>query len=249
MPVGFAIGAAGVVAAFMAIRAEDWKKAEKAFWIVIITVLWVLDVHNINREQQAHFKEQKALSDSLSDTQVKVSTAIDQLKAVAEMQQKTNDVATENLNQITGGDSYVYFDCTQVMGPAEIAINGLPKGAMLSNCIYHFVGKYPLQFHVSVEGPLGRWEVEYGKMQPRELGRGREALGLIFFPDNPYHFNITINASNGIYFQNVIFRKVGDKWGWASRLYKYGGAKQRLMKEFHSPEFPEKLMDADWDKI
>lgn len=97
MPVGVAIGAAGLVAAFMTVRDRHWKAAEKFFWIVIIGCLWAMDSNNIVREQKLHDAEQKTISTSLRDTQAKLD---------------------ETQKQLTGGDSYCYIDFTRyVDGP------------------------------------------------------------------------------------------------------------------------------------
>lgn len=142
MPVGFAIGAAGVVAAGMTLRDGRWKAVEKFLWIVIISGLWVTDVHNIFREQKTHDAEQKVISDSLKDTQIKLanaqdrladtqsklSAAISQLDVISRNEGKTLELTTENQNQLTGGDSFCYIDFTHFVDGPRL-ING---------------GKYPL---------------------------------------------------------------------------------------------------------
>jgi len=88
MQVGIAIGAAGVVAAYMTLRDGKWKGAEKFLWIVIIAVLWAIDVHNIFREQRIHDEQQKSISAKLEDTQTKLAMTVGQLETIAEEQKK-----------------------------------------------------------------------------------------------------------------------------------------------------------------
>jgi hypothetical protein len=142
MPVGFAIGAAGVVAAGMTLRDGRWKAVEKFLWIVVITGLWAMDANNIFREQKTHDTEQKAVSNSLkvtqdkldvaqgklADTQSELSSAIKQLDVISRSQGKTLALTTENQKQLTGGDSYCYIDFTHFVDGPRL-ING---------------GKYPL---------------------------------------------------------------------------------------------------------
>lgn len=138
MPVGFAIGAAGVVAAGMTIRDGHWKAVEKFLWIVIVSALWAMDVHNIFREQRTHIVEQKAVSDSLKDTQFKLtdaqkklSAAISQLDIISKNQEKTLELTTENLNQLTGGGGFCYIDFTHfVVGPRLINAGKYPLHAI-----------------------------------------------------------------------------------------------------------------------
>jgi hypothetical protein len=135
MPVGFAIGAAGVVAATMTVRDGRWKVVEKFLWIVIIAGLWAMDVHNIFREQKTHDAEQKLITDSLkdtqgkladaqgrlADTQNKLSAAISQLDVINQNQGKTLNLATDNLNQLTGGKSWIEIMPSRTAVP----LNGL----------------------------------------------------------------------------------------------------------------------------
>jgi len=138
MPVGFAIGAAGVVAAGMTLRDGHWKAVEKFLWIVIVSALWGMDAHNIFREQETHDTEQNAMSDSLKDTQVKLgetqsklSAAISQLDVISKNQSKTLELTTENLNQLTGGGDFCYIDFTHfVDGPRLINAGRYPLHAI-----------------------------------------------------------------------------------------------------------------------
>lgn len=109
------------------------------------------------------------------------------------------------------------------------------------------MGHYPLNHvFVSTDGPLGRLpQIDYGTIFPDEIGKSRPILQLKLSPDKPKQFfNVFISASNGSYVQTIYFKKTGDKWLWASRLFKHG--KKRPIREWATPGFPTEL-NTEWE--
>jgi hypothetical protein len=171
-------------------------------------------------------------------------------QTVAEMK-GLNVSSQKAINLITGGDSYIYFECAApIGGPTEIDSPGAPKGVMGATCWSVLVGSYPLQAHATFFGPMGMREIEYGTIYPHELGRPRPGFSLMFYPaESKGPFTISITAANGNYSQSFIVRKIGEKWLWGAHLYKYMGNKAKLIKVFGAPGFPRELLNADWNKL
>jgi hypothetical protein len=179
------------------------------------------------------------LTNSIQQSQNHFATTMDSMKGL--------------WSETTGGNGYIYFEISPVMGPIESAnIPGfqLPNGLMVSNINLRVFGTYPLHnVYVATFGPLG-WlpGIDYGTVFPGEIGRPRQGLELRFRPDKPkQRFNLLINTSNGSYSQDILFLRIGDKWLWASHLYK--GRTKKPLRVWAVPGFPEKDLQADWYKF
>jgi hypothetical protein len=116
---------------------------------------------------------------------------------------------------------------------------------VVATAIPHFVGKFPLHnVFVAPFCPMG-WlpNVDYGTIFPSEMERPRQGIYLQFPPDLPerdLHCALSINTSNGSYFQWVRFVKQGAKWTWASRFSKYGS--KQIKRQFSGPDFPKEQL-------
>lgn len=265
---GYAIGVLAVLAAVMSLHIEarvQWW--DKSVWMLLMGAFLVLEFKAINEDRriqdETHRNELAAQAKANQNTittilntaneqsaqnQRQFKQTLDQMKGVATTSQHA-------LNFMTGGDSYLDFGCTDIVGPSEIALQGLPKGVMVGSCIPELHGQFPLQVHVSMfgPGPMGRWERDYGTVYPLELGKSREGLTLMFYPEDKKVavFVVLITTSNGNYGQTIIVKKVGARWLWASRYYKHEGNKTKLIRTFSAPGFPAELLDehSDWDKL
>jgi hypothetical protein len=256
-----AIGLLAAGAVVVAVRTEYLSRSEKIGWIVVAFFLFLVEmriVTNDRAEQQAAFEEAR-YEESLSFKRALLDS---ELKFEATM--KRSDAITQGLTEATeletGGKSYMCFaigepNLLRGVDGSHFARIGIrydkPIDIMSASAIGGIVGKYPLHnVFVSVIGPLGRVaDIDYGTIAPNELGRPREFAYLEFFPDKKrQYFHITINASNGNYYQNVLFLKLDGKWVWGSRLYKGGSAKGKLVRIWIGKGFPKNYSDADWFK-
>jgi hypothetical protein len=243
---GYAIGGLAVLAALMSIH-PDIQPGHKVVWMLLIGLFLFIEFRAIDKDRtefadaEADRRQQEnkqfqhiadTLTDSIQQSQNQFATTMDSMKGL--------------WSEATGGNSYLYFEISDVGGPVgELEVPGLMKGAMIANAIPHFVGTYPLHnVYVSTFGPL-KWlpGIDYGTVFPGEIGRPRQTITLQFLPDKPrQRFNLWINTSNGSYSQDIL-------WLWASHLYKGRTKKQKLLRVWATPGFPEKDLQADWYKF
>lgn len=169
-----------------------------------------------------------------------IQTSNDADKAQRQLRKKIAEIE----GQITGGDSYLYFE------PGEPMI--LPNGAMLSNAFPQFVGEEPLhEAYISTFGPMGHvGDLNYGTVFPHEIGRPREFLALQFRADGGLQiFYIFINASNGAYSEVIRFQKSDGRWRRALRVAKYQAKGGRVLRTYVEPGFPTDIKgQVDWSK-
>lgn len=154
-----------------------------------------------------------------------------QAETARQLRQKTDQIAdlnreltvrsTETLNQITGGDSFIYFE-------------PLKRGGRLGLYMRH-AGKYPafdvtLRFH------------ENGEIlaQPRYVGTVRRGSGFdwitfepLVLPERPEpgdtrvrKYNIEISTRNGIFVQDIEVKPVKGEWHTDSRKLRRAGGDQ-----------------------
>lgn len=235
--------------AIMAFRQNESSPLEKTFWILgIVMVLAIqgIAVHDQEREDSQYNRtvQQKAEDD--------FNSIGEGLQNTIRLNQKDFDQTMgrlENLlHETTGGNSYIYFSITDAGGPIEIEIPGSPihRGEMLSNATMKMVGNYPLHsVFADLVGPLNENTIHYGTVYPHEMVRLREGFYLRFLPTgDTQRFNIFINTSNGSYDQGIVFKRIGGKWLWVSRLSKYGMG--HPIGQWLAPGFPISLIPTIW---
>lgn len=204
----------------------------------------IRNLYIADAEQAAKFKE---TSDALKETRKGLEQANRNLKATGESLAGTAKGIGELWAETTGGDAYIYFEVSFVGGPIEIAVPGVQKGMMVAGTYKQFVGKYPLHnVYLHVFGPLGHThDIDYGTIFPKEMGRPRQSPELTFWPDKPNQvFYFSINTSNGSYERTIRILKVGDKWLWANRLYKYG--RKKPLRIWAVNGFPKDKIEGPW---
>jgi hypothetical protein len=239
------------------------ERRHKAIWLAIVLALFYLEDKAIDedrsesetRQQEALRLEQRQFAKVLADSQQHFDETLGEMRDLEGTSKQTLSLSGTALRQITGGSSYLYYECQMPLGPIEMDVPGAKKGSMILNGVPRLVGRYPLHnVHIEVAGPTG-WVIggpapalEYGTFGPEELGRSRAGLQLAFMPDNPKQFfAVFINTSNGSYDQIILVRKFGDRWLWASRLYKMPS---RLpIHTWAADGFPKSELkpDASWD--
>jgi hypothetical protein len=140
------------------------------------------------------------LSDSLRQSQDQFSETTTRMEGVAKTEK-------ELFAETTGIGSYVYM-----MPSAPIFVNGRYEATIFP----HLVGKHHVSGTIiSVNGPYGpQGPLDYGSVFPNELQRPRQVITLRFGDDykQPISFGIGISGSNGPFFEELQFRKVGATW-------------------------------------
>jgi len=234
---------------------EDWAKRHRALVLAAFAVLGCIGLIATAKRGSETATANQYLANSLGslgDSTKEISrmtTLNTQLQE--KLLQSSSAIAglsKDNLNTITGGASYIYFDIASVVPVGNVLPgNGLNSGDILVSAFPHFVGRYPLNHvFVSVIGPLERLpEIDYGTVFPNEIGKTRPFVQLKLRPDKSKQFvNIFISASNGSYAQTIYFKRIGDKWLWANRFFKY--PKKRPVRTWAVPGFPVAEINDKW---
>jgi hypothetical protein len=248
-PVGVYIAILGLVAATVTFR-KDPRPREKAGWILLMTLIMVAEIRNLYVADADQLRKFGKISGSLDATKRG-------LDATANGINETAKGMKELWGQATGGDSYLYYSPSVLAGPIGVELPGGPKkGSMVLTAFPRVIGHYPISVHVEVVGPTG-WvyggaskvpALEYPSFRPHELARSRQGLTLEFTPDKAKQFfSVFITTPHGPYDQIILVEKIGDKWLWATRIYKSAGkAPIRILAE---PGFPKEQLrpDANWD--
>lgn len=158
-------------------------------------------------------------------------------------------VTTQNLNQITGGNTYPYVD--------PISVTTLGNGKLYAVGVLKTSGAYPLpSTHLNLIGPSnsGRGglakhsDYDYGTVYPvlKEIGKPRPLLSLSCESgDNDCTFSAFISAANGSYYESILFRKAAGNWKVGFRVWKTKGAQKTVLRTWTEPGFGKV---ADWDR-
>jgi len=113
---GIGVAALGLVAIFMAIRAEQkWSKIERAAWFIVATGLLIVEITAIRDEHDRHESEMEAIrKQEQADRTSAAKARADDRAAFAALLQTGKDLfqhqsalSKEDRDQMTGGDSYI----------------------------------------------------------------------------------------------------------------------------------------------
>jgi hypothetical protein len=213
-----AISVLGVVAAFMTIRAlkpDSFSRGEQIVYIGIAFALLAIEMNAVYREQDRHNKEQadqRAMEDK---------TRKEEHHAFEVLIQSENKLVAkqeEMFGEITGAGSYLYM-----MPTAPISSGGKTFEVTL---LPQLIGVHPIHaVIVSVFGPRGSYTpINYGDVFSHELERPREGKNIKFDDDynQPISFAVPISGSNGSFFEELQFRKVGATWKRMFAVIKQG---------------------------
>jgi hypothetical protein len=130
---GISIGLLALVAGIMSVR-PNMHPAEKFAWVFILIAFTILEVLAIGRADQTSERTRQAqilefgkiassLQTAISQGQVQYNSTITHVDTVLTKTQQAADTATEAVNTITGGDSFlVFYMVTEDRG--GIAVNG-----------------------------------------------------------------------------------------------------------------------------
>jgi hypothetical protein len=201
------------------------------FWICVLAVAGVL---------VPYFRENVTKKEKTYWAAVMLVLLVLEIKSIYQEQAESQEKFNRTIAEFTGGDSYIYFNVTNILAPTEIPIPGIAKGSLIAPAFSVFVGEYPLRdviVHTFCQGWLPI--VEYRTYYPNEQGRPRQMIDLQFSPapGNSADCQLFISGSNGSYSQIFHFVKQDQTWVWGSILTKYGNDKFR--HEYSGPNFPE----------
>jgi hypothetical protein len=231
-----------------------WVKALSisVFLLLMSAEVWMMSIdrdHNDADQASARAREEENFREIASGIQSSVTESERNFSETMSRSDRILSGVGESISTQTGGDSYIYFEINTVMALDNVLPGvGLNNGDVIADAFPHFAGRYPLNHvFVTASSPLNHLqEVDYETMFPNEIGKPIQAIRLRLRPDAAKQFcNIFISASNGSYEQIIFFKKDGDKWLWANRLFKYG--RKKPLRTWGVQGFPLGELD-DWDK-
>ena len=118
---GVAIGFLGVVAAIMAVRTERFTKVEMGVWILISFALFIVEINSVYKERGEHEQEQSAIRieelKARQDQEKSFTDLINEGKRILGTTQSVSELAKENLENVTGGDSYAVVQPVLIVRP------------------------------------------------------------------------------------------------------------------------------------
>jgi len=128
-PPGVSIGILAAVGIFVTFR--DLVKVEKAAWMVIITILVVVEIESIKRNDDANRIEREnqtkrletlngqtdeivsGLQRQIAENQARYITTLNNLQAISKEAATASKSAAESAQNSTGGDSFAYYTIEQ----------------------------------------------------------------------------------------------------------------------------------------
>lgn len=129
--VGVCIGVLGLVAAVLPFLREKVGRKEKSFWVVLLTgcltvEVWSIRLEDIKRDREQEFtscenlRAFKMIADGLRDdglaNQAHYTSTISRVDGVLTTTQNVARLARENLQNVTGGNSYAYVYPKLIIG-------------------------------------------------------------------------------------------------------------------------------------
>jgi len=198
-----------------ALKPDSFSRGEQIVYILIAFVLFTTEMKSVYREQDKHNKEQ---ADQRAMENQARKEEHDAFGALIQSGNKLVASQEQIFGEITGVGSYVYM-----MPTAPLSSGGKTFEVAL---IPQFIGVHTIHaVIVSVFGPRGSYTpINYGDMFPHELERPREGKTIRFDDDDkqPISFAIGISGSNGSFFEELQFRKVGTTWKRMFAIIKQG---------------------------
>src|SRR5271157_300374 len=192
-PPNYSLIAMAVVAGLMALRAEmaGW---ERSCWAVVLIIFALIEIRAINhdnavrdinqaavlREERTHFGDiGEGIKAAIAESDRNFQSTMQGLSGVLNATAHADQMTQRPLNQMTGGDSYIYFDLMpRALGPFPMKtiphlVMGVTTGpdekpeAMVLDGISKINGKYPLHdVNANVISSAGLSEYDYGTLYP-----------------------------------------------------------------------------------
>src|ERR1700693_115210 len=180
-PVGTYIGVLAFLAGLVTLWPPDNPLA-KAAWLVIFGGFLVLEITTLYQQRTEDIETaKKNRIDEDNRFANLLKTEQDSFAEVLRENQEDFEASLGKmgniLNNITGGNSYIYFE-PQIVDdkPIQGDVNYIPKGSIILNAYPKFVGSYPLgNVYIFINGPRPGLppDINYGTVFPNERLRPR----------------------------------------------------------------------------
>ncbi len=233
---GVSIGLLALAAGIMSVRPE-MHSAEKLTWVAILVVFAILEVNAINRteadnksardDQNAAFKGiADGLKASLDNSKQQYETTIGHVDGVLETTQKVSVLAKENLENVTGGNSFAYVYPKNIGGSNNFRLFVHNEGKQILSGVVVTVVRVISGSAVPGENAFAIMQPEQnpisiGTLPPNEgrsISLPQGLMTPIPRPDRTAHYHIWINAQNPGSSENLDFRPSKDGRGYAYSL-------------------------------
>lgn len=271
---GGAIAVLGAVAALMSIRKMGHR--ERLLWTIIVFALLVVELRSIRLDRKQHDAEQRTV---LEEQRVHFGEIGNGIKAAiqksdAQFQStmsgtemliaKSTALATlskENIDAITGGNSYCYALASPVGNDAWIAIATVGKSP-LHEVLVERVDIDLQRKTIKPRQPLTdeqirSWMHDYPAIPFLASTSGYTLDKLSLGDGDEREFSFTFSSMNGVWQENLKFRRVKGNWVQAIKVtrpvvgYGIGGfgvsLKQKVLYPFIDPNYPRVNGQVDWN--
>jgi len=236
---GKAVGALAVVAGIMSIR--DMKVPGKLMWVVVLVCMLVAEFHAIDRDRAESDKKQREslnmqarqfqqvldqASRNATIAEKKLKNSIDAANATLQKTQAVADLAKDNLENVTGGNSFafVYPDIIEGEPTFQLKIHNDGK-QILSGVVvtmYRVIAGIPGPGYLGDVVTVDRKVTNVGVIAPNE---GRSLPDSFMTPivrsDGTATYRLWINAQNQGVAENIELRPSIDGLSLASRVTVY----------------------------
>jgi hypothetical protein len=235
---GISIAILGAVAAVMSLR-PDMRPPEKALWMIVVGVLLASEMRAIRadrknadtqslkdrKEQDSAFSAIRQREDqSLNKTLEGFKAQSDSTNAILEKTQKITDLSERNLENITGGKSFLILRAAGIKNGYFIPSIESSGSSIVRKAHVRVVNLALFALDAKVATSAAEVfahdiNIEIGDMAPREQAvnfQTRIPIG----SGNSAAFNIFFSGLNGFWTEELRLRKKGNDWLQAIRVFR-----------------------------
>ena len=274
-PPGLAIAALGAAAVIMTVRANYYTRTEQVIWIIIAFVLFGAEANSIyedrvkndKTEREAIQRQQAEFEGVLTQSQKQFEATMRDSEAILGQTRTINELSKENLNTMTGGETFAYVDFVDSYGDygdiVKVGDEPLYGVKLRIQAIYTPTYKdssgktYPIgafsdmrvmQLHDLPIGPYGGMYagINQDEVAIPNLPPERRAFR---HDDDPMKIIVTFNARNGSWREFIWIRRMPQNnhnspaFLEAIRVFRTIHGKGKMIFEKIPENFPQELMN------
>jgi hypothetical protein len=200
---GIAVTVLGLVAAFMAVRAEHMGNLEKVGWILVACALCYAEIQAINHDREENDRQQISLQ---AQENAKFANVLDQNQKEFDRTMKgmrgLGELSREAINEVTGGDSFAYVAPTDFGKGMQLTVF-IHGENIVHGVMYQVIeGKPPYPF--SLEETLLRGSfIRLGDMAPDRMAPIDSYFRTVD-PSSGAFFHIKLVSLNGSFLKGYM---------------------------------------------
>jgi len=269
-PVGTFIAILAFLGVFVPLYRE-WatiKPLEKAAWTFLMFALLGLELRTLSLDRKEHDEQQSfnrcqdqqrfqatadRLGTAITQAQVQYSSTIDHVNRVLAETQSVARTAKQNLENVTGGDSFAYVYLEMVVGENSFMLKIHNEGRQILSGVnvtmYRVVeGSFTPGVHKPVF-TADRTVIGVGTLSPGEGRTIADVMQLRLRPDGTASYHLWINAQNPGVEENIEFKPATSGRGFAYKLEvtrKLAGEGDPKTDGFDGKSWFRNLKKTDW---